>query len=112
MGFESFVKSVLEGLPVLIALGAGCALALLSLAKCRRPALLALLAGALALLHFFGARVFSAFVVPQLYARSGSNVAGFARSGSSLFLNLVLAAALGLLFYAVFDGRAEAKKGA
>jgi len=109
MGFQQFVKSVLEGLPVLIALGAGCALALLSLSKCRRPALFSLVAGALGFLHFFGSRIFGAFIVPQLYARSGSNVAGFARAGSSLFLNLVLAAAFGLLFYAVCEGRTESK---
>ena len=103
-GFALFLKMVVEGLPILVALGIGCALSILSLRKHRRAAIFALAGGGLLFVNFFGARVFSAFLMPTLY-RIGGGSSGLLRSGVTLFLSLIFAAGIGLLFYAVFDRR-------
>jgi hypothetical protein len=105
-GVTLFLKMVVEGLPTLVALGIGCALCILSLRKHRRAAIFALAGGGLLLVNFFGARVFSAFLMPVLY-RIGGGSSGLLRSGVTLFLSLIFAAGIGLLFYAVFEGRGQ-----
>lgn len=102
-GVTWFAKSMVEGLPVLIALGAGCALALLNLRKHPRASAWALGGGALLLLDFLLVRLWSAFAVAKLYASGSPNT--FLLAGANFLFSLLMGAGIGLLFYAAFADR-------
>jgi hypothetical protein len=106
-GITWFAKSLVEGLPVLIVVVGGMALCFVKMKVSPRASAWALGGGGVLLLHFLVGRLWGAFGVARLYGSGGAGP--LMAAAVSFLLNVLLAAGLGVLFYAVFVGRNDAK---